>query len=887
MKPKAVFWLVLMLAALAVLTGPAASNATPAATLAWELVLPGLPTRIWRSPHYETDHTLFVTTDRDLRRTADDGDTWTPLYPTPPVTEALGISALALDPAAPVSSTLFLARNLPAGLSEVYRSSDGGQVWTTVFTTAAGPLRDLAAARDGDGHLVTYAVGGWAQVWRSTDGGDTWTLPAAGLPDDYEVYRIFASPNFATDSTLYLTGFGPLVRSTDGGDTWARVDIPWVDVARQVVFSSRYADDSTLWVSFFWLEGHGEYPPNGVVRSTDRGSTWQSVSDGLPVGYLDGWIMGLDVSPDYPADPALYAVERALRPLGPTWHLYRSPTGGDGWRWQGAAPDEMPAGLLIAARDLIFLPTTAGLWRLRMACWEWVVNGDCEDDAGWAMPVTPVTAGYSTTQAHGNSRSIRIGIVDGENRLAYSSARQQVTLPATAVTVTLTAWLYTTSTEAQLVARLPQALETVAPSTVVDAQYVLVLDENLVELGRLLWTRQNNRTWEPYAFDLGAYAGKTIWLHFGVSNDGLGGVTGMYVDDVSLSACELHSRPPLARRLFLPLMMQDWQAASPPSGPLLIDGAWASRVVGHPQSATTYALTPLGLHRSDDGARTWALMTSSPPATRSLVLAPAQSDVLYAGEGRPCYQQSADAPMWKSMDGGKTWFELAAGLNLEPLAVHPADSQRLYARGCDGPWRSADGGATWVHQADDLFLTYDVLHVAPAPADDWQTVYLGCATEGGGGGIIGSRNGGANWDLLTPLGADVWWVSALAVDPVSPTHVYFGEPHAFWGSADAGATWFTSTAGLEEVVYSPGMAVTQTYGLLSLAYVPSEPHAWLLGTVHGLYGSAERGQTWTRLTGPSWQDERIIGLLLSASEPGRLFVTTPAGVYAHYLNGFP
>ena len=446
MKRTSIFPRILVLVVLAVpvppVVGPAASRATPAAALDWELVLPDLFIRIWRSPHYETDHTLFVTTERDLRRTTDDGDTWTWLYPTSPLTEAVGVSGFAFDPATPVSPTLFLARNLPAASSEIYRSTGDGQAWTTVFTTTAGPLRDLVAARDADGRLVTFAVGGWAGVWRSADGGDTWALSTSGLPADYEVYHVFASPAFAADRTLYLAGFGPLFRSTDGGDTWARVVIPWVDVARQVVFSPHYASDGTLWISYFWIEGHGEYLSNGVVRSTDYGATWQLVNDGLPVGWLDGWIMGLDASPDYPGERALVAVERVARPLGTAWELYRSPSGGDGWWWQGVAPDETPTGLLAAARDLFFLPTTAGLWRLRTACWEWVVNGDFEGNAGWSMPFTPVPAEYATGQAHGGDRSIRIGIVEGENRLAYSSARQPVTLPASAVTVTLTASLH-------------------------------------------------------------------------------------------------------------------------------------------------------------------------------------------------------------------------------------------------------------------------------------------------------------------------------------------------------------------------------------------------------------------------------------------------------------
>lgn len=886
MHRNAVCCIVLALAVLAAPPAPMASSAAPVAELDWELVLPDLPTRAFRSPQYETDHTLFVTTDRDLRRTTDDGDTWARLYPTPPLTESLGISALALDPAWPVSPTLLLARNVPGGPSQVYRCTDGGQAWTTVFTTPAGPINDLAALRAGDGPLVTFAASDRSQVWRSTDGGDTWAPAATGLPEGYDVFRIFGSPTFAADHTLYLTGFGPLVRSTDGGDTWAAVDIPWVDIPRQVVFSPQYASDTTLWVSYFWMEGHGEYPPNGVVRSTDGGATWELFNDGLPVEYPDGWIMGLGVSPNYPADPALYAVERTARPDGPAWELYRLQVGGDGWRWQGRAPDEIPTGLLVAAPDLLLLPTRAGMWRLRTTCWEWVVNGDCESNTAWIMPTTPVPADYATAQAHGGSRSIRVGIVEGANRLAYSSAWQQVSLPAAALTVTLSAWLYPVSTETQPFLSSPRmpvaAAAPAAPHEIKDAQYVLILDEDLDVVGRLLETRRDSRTWELHVFDLSAYAGETVWLYFGATNDGQGGVTAMYVDDVSLSVCGPSPGPSLTRRLFLPLIVRNWQA-----GPLLIGGEQASALVGHPQSGAIYALAPQGFYRSDDGARTWTLMTGSPPVTHSLVLAPSQPDVLYAGEGRDCYRGGPDAPMWKSLDGGRTWSELGAGLNLEPLAVHPTDPRRVYARGCNGPYRSTDGGDTWTLQGDDLFLVYDVRYIAPAPADDWQTVYLGCATEGGGGGVIGSSNGGAGWELITPLEPAPWWVSALAADPLSPTHVYFGEPHAFWGSADGGTTWFTSTVGLEGVVYDPGAPPTHTYGLLSLAYVPSDPQRWLLGTVRGLYGSADRGRTWTRLVGPAWQDERISGLLLTQEEPHRLFVTTSAGVYVHYRSAFP
>jgi hypothetical protein len=56
--------------------------------------------------------------------------------------------------------------------------------------------------------------------------------------------------------------------------------------------------------------------------------------------------------------------------------------------------------------------------------------------------VTAYKAKYSTAQAHGGSRSTRIGIVDpGDNVYSYSSARQLVTIPDDGSSATLRSWL--------------------------------------------------------------------------------------------------------------------------------------------------------------------------------------------------------------------------------------------------------------------------------------------------------------------------------------------------------------------------------------------------------------------------------------------------------------
>lgn len=549
----------LLLLALSIAHGPHAvaaverisSPLAPTATLGWELILPDVHTRIWRSSNYATDHTLYITTDQDMRRTTDDGDTWTTLFATRPYSEYLHISAMAWDPGDIASPTLFVVRNIGYLYGEVFRSTDDGLTWQNVLSTPPNALLyDIAAVRDADGNLVIFVVGSSPDtpvVWRSIDGGDTWELTNAGLLQWTELYHVYPSPTFATDHTLYLTGYGPPFRSTDGGSTWSKLEIPWVDVGREVVFSPRYAADGTVWMSYYFVEGSGDEdkPSNGIVRSTDYGATWQKVNAGLPVEYPDGYILGLGVSPDYPADPSLYAIELTLQYDATPWKLYRSTNRGDTWLAQGLAPAMTPKRLLVAERDLFFVPTIDGLWRLRNHSWEWLVNGDAELNTGWYFPITPSTAEYSTAQAHGGARSIRLGIVGTSNKFSYSSARQRVTLPVTATAAQLSLWLYPTSTEAQQAAFSPEiapAVEGAASSSAApsagDAQFILIMDDNEKILQTLLWTLDNSRTWKPYTFDMRAYIGKSVWVHFGVYNDGVGGTTGMYVDDVSLTATE-------------------------------------------------------------------------------------------------------------------------------------------------------------------------------------------------------------------------------------------------------------------------------------------------------------------------------------------------------------
>lgn len=181
-------------------------------------------------------------------------------------------------------------------------------------------------------------------------------------------------------------------------------------------------------------------------------------------------------------------------------------------------------------------------------CSELIVNGGFENEQAWELPATEYTAAYTTSAAHSGTRSVRTGIVNpADNRYSYSSTRQLFTIPSGATSVTARLWLYPVSGSAATTTTLaerPSGPDFESDALSSDIQYVVVLDQynNLIET--LLWMLNDTSQWGLYTFDLTKYAGDSIKIHIGTFNDGVGGVTYMFVDDVSVEACPDSGVPP-------------------------------------------------------------------------------------------------------------------------------------------------------------------------------------------------------------------------------------------------------------------------------------------------------------------------------------------------------
>ncbi len=162
-------------------------------------------------------------------------------------------------------------------------------------------------------------------------------------------------------------------------------------------------------------------------------------------------------------------------------------------------------------------------------CSELVINGGFEvTDLHWGLAGTAVPPSYSTARAYAGERSLRLGIVDSANLNASDNLYQDIALPDSAQHFTLS-FHYWASHEA-------------TPGS--DMQILNIYEATTGVRLAQPWSRlSNEQSWQFAQIDLTHLRGRTLRIEFGVQNDGSGGRTALYLDDVSLLACEPDATP--------------------------------------------------------------------------------------------------------------------------------------------------------------------------------------------------------------------------------------------------------------------------------------------------------------------------------------------------------
>jgi photosystem II stability/assembly factor-like uncharacterized protein len=218
---------------------------------------------------------LYVGSSNGFWKSTDGGDGW---LPSNPASLAERVGSIAIDPANP-------ARLIASFGFEPHRSPDAGATWTRVAQLPAfGGCRSGGSFRFSPHERSKLYASSCGALFVSEDGAESWTL-VAGV-EGSDIWDFSFHPE--QPGLLYagverrFEGDGPsgLVEIREEAGSWSQMDLgpsaSGLPVTSVVVEPGSHG---TLYAGIGW--GSEVFVSGGILRSTDRGQSWQPLDEGL------------------------------------------------------------------------------------------------------------------------------------------------------------------------------------------------------------------------------------------------------------------------------------------------------------------------------------------------------------------------------------------------------------------------------------------------------------------------------------------------------------------------------------------------------------------------------------------------------------------------------
>lgn len=268
----------------------------------------------------------------------------------------------------------------------VWKSDDFGNTWNPIFDDQPTGSVGAIAVAPSNPNIIYVGSGEGLQrpdlsvgdgIYKSTDAGKTWTH--LDLSDAQQITAIVVDPQNPDRFFISAEGhpYGPnpvrgVFRSLDGGKTFEKVlykdeNIGAADVVMdpsdsQVLFAA-------LWASRVapWEVRSGEYfviPGSGLYKSTDGGTTWRPITQGLPTAEDGLSRIGIAIAPGNPKRMYLNVETKKDKP-----GIYRSDDAGESWqlvnpdrRIGGRGPGAMGIAVAPDNPEVLYVANTAA-WK--------------------------------------------------------------------------------------------------------------------------------------------------------------------------------------------------------------------------------------------------------------------------------------------------------------------------------------------------------------------------------------------------------------------------------------------------------------------------------------------------------------------------------------------
>ena len=282
----------------------------------------------------------------------------------------------------------------------VWKTNNAGRTWKPVFDSQSAASIGAIGVAASDPNTV-YVGTGEADMrdsiqfgdgmYKSTDAGKTWKH--IGLENTRQIGRVIVDPKNPNVVFVAALGhaYGPspdrgVYRSRDGGATWQKIlfrndDVGAIDLNfdpanSQIVYATMWNVRRPPW--FIYAPANG--PGGGIFKSTDGGTTWKEIDEGIPVEGRGR--IGISVSPsnrsrvyavvdafvvdqEHPDDPqkikklgGLFRSDDA----GATWAKISSDerVWGRGWYFEKVTADPKNADTVYVMNTSVYRSTDAG-----------------------------------------------------------------------------------------------------------------------------------------------------------------------------------------------------------------------------------------------------------------------------------------------------------------------------------------------------------------------------------------------------------------------------------------------------------------------------------------------------------------------------------------------
>jgi len=176
----------------------------------------------------------------------------------------------------------------------VLRSEDGGATWKTLPNPAtdgkALDYRDIDAVGDNVAYVLSIGKGGDSRIFKTTNAGESWTTQFTNTNADafFDAMAFWDATNGIAVSDS-VNGAFVIVTTRDGGRSWAPIEASRLPKAlpNEGAFAASGTNVAVYGSDRVWF-GTGAAARARVLRSTDRGRTWQIAETPLKSGPTAG-----------------------------------------------------------------------------------------------------------------------------------------------------------------------------------------------------------------------------------------------------------------------------------------------------------------------------------------------------------------------------------------------------------------------------------------------------------------------------------------------------------------------------------------------------------------------------------------------------------------------